>query len=74
MPKSKKKQQPPTMTDVLRETILAANIPLLTLEQQTGVARASLRFFLRGERSLHLDVADKLAAYFGLELVKRKGQ
>ena len=28
--------------------------------------------FLRGETSLHLDVADKLAAYFGLELVQGK--
>jgi hypothetical protein len=28
--------------------------------------------FLRGEQSLRLDVADKLAAYFGLELVRRK--
>ena len=71
MPKPKKKQQPPTMSDVLRETMLAADIPLLTLEQQTGVARASLRFFMRGERSLHLDVADKLATYFGLVLVKQ---
>lgn len=71
MPKPKKKQQPPTMSDVLRETIQAADIPLLTLEQETGVARASLRFFLRGERSLHLDVADKLSTYFGLVLVKQ---
>ena len=67
-------KQPTTMSDVLRETLLTADIPLLTLERETGVKRASLRFFLRGERSLHLDVADKLATYFGLELVKRKGE
>jgi hypothetical protein len=31
--------------------------------------------FLRGEQSLRLDMADKLAAYFGLELrVKGKGR
>lgn len=74
MPKPKKNKQPSTMSDVLRETMLAADMPLLTLERETGVKRASLRFFMRGERSLHLDVADKLATYFGLELVERKGK
>ena len=71
MSKPKKKKLPPTMTDVLRETMLASDVPLLTLERETGVKRASLRFFLRGERSLHLDIADKLAAHFGLVLVKQ---
>ena len=28
--------------------------------------------FLRGEQSLRLDVADRLAAYFGLQLVAKK--
>jgi plasmid maintenance system antidote protein VapI len=30
--------------------------------------RASIMRFLRGEQSLRLDMADRLAAYFGLEL------
>ena len=33
------------------------------------VRRASISRFVRGERSLRLDAADKLAAYFGLVLV-----
>ena len=63
------KHTPPLpITDLLRETIVASKIPLLTLQQDTGVQRASIRRFIRGERSLRLDIADKLAAYFGLAL------
>lgn len=58
-----------TMSDVLRQTILEAEVPLLVLERDTGVQRASLRRFLRRETSLHLDIADRLATYFGLKLV-----
>ena len=61
-----------TISDVLRRTIIQRNVPLLLLEKETGVQRASIRRFIEGEQSLRLDVADKLAIYFGLELVKRR--
>ena len=57
------------LTDPLRQAIVDSGKPLLTLAEETGVARASLIRFRRGERSLRLDVADKLANYFGLRLV-----
>lgn len=60
----------PTMTDVLRKAIVKSEIPLLTLEQKTGVKRASIRRFVAGTNSLHLDVADKLAEFFRLRLVQ----
>lgn len=60
------------ITDLLRRVIADSGIPLLRLSNETDVARASLIRFLRGETSLRLDVADKLAAYFGLELTQRK--
>ena len=45
------------------------------LERDTGVTRASISRFVRGERALRLDMADRLAAHFGLELrAKRKGR
>lgn len=45
------------------------------LEKETGVLRQSLMKFVRGKQSLRLDMADRLAAYFGLELrEKRKGK
>jgi plasmid maintenance system antidote protein VapI len=62
------------ISDLLRQTIKDSEIPLLRLSEEAGVARASLIRFLRNETSLRLDVADKLAAYFGLELAKRKGK
>lgn len=56
------------ITDLLRKAIVESGVPLLTIEQATGVHRASISRFIRGERSIRLDVADKLAEYFGLEL------
>jgi len=56
------------ITDVLRQAIIDSGLPLLKIEQDTGVQRASLSRFVRGMNSLRLDVADKLAAYFGLTL------
>jgi len=56
------------ITDLLRQAINESGIPFLTLEQETGVIRQSLMKFARGERTIHLDAADKLATYFGLEL------
>jgi plasmid maintenance system antidote protein VapI len=57
-----------TMSEILRQAIINSGLPLLRIEQDTGVQRASISRFVRGERSLRLDLADKLAAYFGLEL------
>ena len=56
------------ITDLLRQTILDSGIPFLTLEQKTGVLRQSLMKFARGESTIHLDAADKLAEFFELEL------
>lgn len=70
---SKHKPKAP-ITDLLRRTIAESGIPLLRLSNETDVARASLIRFQRGETSLRLDVADKLAAYFGLELTQRKAK
>ncbi len=63
------------LTDPLRKAIAESGTPLLVLAKATGIARASLIRFRRGETSLRLDVADKLAAYFGLRLTgKRKAK
>ncbi len=57
-----------TMTDTLKRALNGCDLPLLSLEQRTGVKRQSIKRFIDGEQSLRLDVADKLAAYFDLEL------
>jgi plasmid maintenance system antidote protein VapI len=62
-----------TISDVLKRAIIQSGMAQIALERETGVQRASIMRFLRGDQSLRLDVADKLAAYFGLELrPKRK--
>ncbi len=61
-----------TITEALRQAIVDSELPLLRLSEETGVERASLSRFVRGERSLRLDMADKLAAYFELTLTNRK--
>ena len=57
-----------TLTDVLRRAIADSDRSFRALEKETGVLRQCLMKFVRGEQSLRLDQADKLAAYFGLSL------
>lgn len=61
------------MTKVLKQAIAESGETYTALERATGVKRASVMRFMRGEQSLRLDLADKLAEYFGIE-VKRKGR
>ena len=65
-----------SITDLLRQTILAAITAGQTtykgLERETGVTRASIMRFATGRRSIRLDMADKLAAHFGLVLTSRR--
>ena len=64
-----------TLSDVLRAAVVASGMPYQALERETGVARASIMRFVRGTQSLRLDMADRLAARFGLGLTaKRKGR
>jgi plasmid maintenance system antidote protein VapI len=70
--------KPAPISDLLRRTVAEAieqgRTNYLTIERETGVQRASIRRFVTGERTLRLDVADQLAAYFGLELRPGKGK
>jgi transcriptional regulator with XRE-family HTH domain len=61
-----RKKQSDTMTSLLREALAEAP-SLREVERETGVIRQSLMRFLRGETSLRLDLADKLAEHFGIE-------
>jgi plasmid maintenance system antidote protein VapI len=71
--------RPTPISDLLRRTIARAveqgGTNYLSLERETGVTRASIRRFVQGERTLRLDMADQLAAFFGLALqLKRKSR
>jgi plasmid maintenance system antidote protein VapI len=65
------RKRPPTMTDVLRQAIVDSGMPYKALSRETGLTRASIQRFVDGRQSLRLDLADRLAAFFGLSL--RKG-
>ncbi len=62
------------MTDALKKAIAESELPYLRLEKETGVLRQNLMNFMAGKTSLRLDIADKLAVYFGLDVTKRKGK
>jgi plasmid maintenance system antidote protein VapI len=60
-----------TISDLLRQAIVESGLSHNALAQATGVTRASIIRFARGDQSLRLDKADLLADYFGLTLTKR---
>ncbi len=61
-------------TDALRKAITESRLAHIAIERETGVKRQSIMRFMRGERSLRLDMADRLAGYFGLTVrQQRKG-
>ena len=63
-----------TMTDRLRAAVNDCPLPFQALERETGITRQSLMRFARSEASMWLDMADRLAVYFNLELTERKGR
>ncbi|HPD14581.1 MAG TPA: hypothetical protein PLE19_06515 [Planctomycetota bacterium] len=58
------------MAELLREALEGRTESLRAIERATGVKHPAMVNFLSRKRSFHLDSADKLAAYFGIE-VKR---
>ncbi len=56
------------MAQALRAAIRESGLPLLTIEQETGVLRATVMRFMRGDADIRLATADKLAAYFGVSV------
>jgi len=64
------------MTELIREALADWDEPIRAVARATGLDHASLLRFLRGERSLRLDLADRLAAHLGIEsrrVRRRKG-
>jgi len=67
-----KKRKTQTMTAALKHSISNSGVSLREIERVTGVKRQSIMKFIRDEQSIRLDLADRLAEYFELEVVKRK--
>ncbi len=54
------------ITDALRRAINESGKTAYLLEKETGVFRGSIIRFARGEQSITLDLADRLAAHLGV--------
>jgi plasmid maintenance system antidote protein VapI len=71
----RKENLPVPISDLLRRTIAEAierkEANYKALQRETGVTRATIMRFVKGTQFLRLDMADRLAAYFGLELRPR---
>ncbi len=61
-----------TISQALQEAMAKSGVSLAGLERATGISADVLSRFVRGERTLTLPTADKLARHLGLELVKRE--
>ena len=63
-----------TMTEAILEAIAESELSFKALERETGVVRQSLMKFVRGEQTIRLDAADKLAEFFDIEITRRKAK
>ncbi|MFG0250186.1 MAG: helix-turn-helix domain-containing protein [Phycisphaeraceae bacterium JB051] len=56
------------MTQLLREAMTRPGAPsLYAIAKETGTQKASLGRFVRGEQSLRLDLADRIAEFLEIE-------
>jgi plasmid maintenance system antidote protein VapI len=62
------------LTTALKQAIAESELSFKALERATGVKRQSLMKFMAGEQSLRLDMADKLAIYFDLQLAPKESR
>jgi plasmid maintenance system antidote protein VapI len=63
-----KNKKTSTMSDILKQTIERSGLTVYKISKETGVSESSLLRFMREETSLRLDMADRLATFFGLRL------
>jgi plasmid maintenance system antidote protein VapI len=65
------RHQQASISEMLRRTIVNSGVSYNALQRDTGVTRASIMRFVEGRQSLRLDMADRLASFFGLTLQKQ---
>jgi hypothetical protein len=61
-----------TLSAQLREAIRASGFSRYAISLRTGIPQSSLSYFIKGERNISLESADKLMRLLGLEITKRK--
>jgi hypothetical protein len=61
-----------SLNDQLRSAIRSSDQSLYAIAKGTNVHYGVIYRFARGQRDIYLETASKLAAYLGLELMKKK--
>lgn len=61
-----------SLSESLKRAVGESGLTVFALAHAAGVAQPVLHRFVRGGRDLTLRTAEKLAAYFGLELLPRR--
>jgi transcriptional regulator with XRE-family HTH domain len=61
-----------TLADALRAAIRESGKPQQAIAAATGISQPALSEFLNGKRGFRLKAAERLAAYFGLELLRSR--
>ena len=67
-----KKRKQSTLGEQLRHIIKSCGQTRYRICKETGIAQETLTRFMSGERGLPLKTLEKLAAYFKLEIIRRK--
>lgn len=62
-------KKPEYITDVLRRAIAQRKCNLAEISRQTGVQYMSLLRFARGDQSIMLNSADRIAAFLGVKVI-----
>jgi len=63
-----------SLSDTLKKAIQQSGQTHYSLAQQAGIRPQMIDYFMRGERSLRLETADKLASVLGLKLTSHSGR
>ncbi len=63
-----------SLSEQLRQAIQSSGRTIYAVSKESGVPYPVVYRFLKGERTITLVTADKLADYFGLELRPREKQ
>jgi DNA-binding Xre family transcriptional regulator len=65
-------KNPPTLSEQLRKIVADCPVSLCELSRQTGINKAVLSKFARGQRGMLLESLDKLGQHFKLRLVSEE--
>src|SRR5262249_9624221 len=57
-----------TLEQLIKQTFFRSGKSVNSVAKQSGVPQAVVQRFVRSQRGITLETADKLCAYFGLEL------